>query len=862
MIYFCCEEGRRSLVRQHPSLNGIDYLEVVHREEANVAEQQLKLRVFFVKPPSAALQGRFGADKFANAALVKVTGGQSTLRIAVDWAERVGDRLDVHVTPRGDYARYTLSLVEPNSDTPLLELDPVLSAVDFSFKVECESEFDCRAASECPPTETSSPDLDYLAKDYASFRQLMLDRMSLLAPQWRERNPADLGVALIEVLAYVGDYLSYRQDAVATEAYLGTARRRVSLRRHTRLLDYAMHDGCNARAWVQVRLKPDAPDGVVLASHETSRPRFVTRLSAAPVLAEHEFQRLAAAGRAEVFEPMERAELFPKHNEMFFHTWGDAVCCLPKGATKATLRGHFPNLQPGQVLIFVERVGPKTGEEADADPLRRHAVRLTKVNRLDRNKYLEAKQGHVLPQLTDPLPNPPVTITEIEWSEADALPQPFCLSSRKESGGQLLVDVSVALGNIVLADHGMTLPQPEEMEPVPSPNPVLAPVGSNGCSHCDAPERLTTPPRFCPPLKQRPLTQAAGYDSTRPAAEAFAWEMKDVLPAIQLQDQQGRLWRPKHDLLSSDAFAPEFVAEVESDGQTNIRFGDDENGLAPGEGTLLEAEYRIGNGARGNLGAEALVHLVASVVLVPDGGGNLLPLSPTSFIESVSNPLVAHRGTDPEPMEEVRQNAPAAFRVQQRAVTPDDYAEKAGLHPDVQRAAATLRWTGSWHTIFLTVDRRGGRAVDAAFETDLRAHLERYRLAGHDLEIDGPRYVPIELELRVCVTANYFQSDVVAALETAFDSQQHADGSRGFFHPDNFTFGQPVLLSRIYAAAMRVAGVRHVAVTILRRQGATVGELVPANDVFAIGRLEIARLDNDPNFPDRGVLRFNPVGGR
>jgi hypothetical protein len=45
-------------------------------------------------------------------------------------------------------------------------------------------------------------------------------------------------VALVETLAYVGDHLSYTQDAVATEAYLGTARRRTSLRRHARLLDY------------------------------------------------------------------------------------------------------------------------------------------------------------------------------------------------------------------------------------------------------------------------------------------------------------------------------------------------------------------------------------------------------------------------------------------------------------------------------------------------------------------------------------------------------------------------------------------------------------------------------------------------
>ena len=78
-------------------------------------------------------------------------------------------------------------------------------------------------------------------------------------PEWRERNAADLGIALVEVLAYVGDRLCYAQDAVATEAYLGTARRRASVRRHARLVDYAMHDGANARVWVQVRSTAPAP---------------------------------------------------------------------------------------------------------------------------------------------------------------------------------------------------------------------------------------------------------------------------------------------------------------------------------------------------------------------------------------------------------------------------------------------------------------------------------------------------------------------------------------------------------------------------------------------------------------------------
>ena len=71
-------------------------------------------------------------------------------------------------------------------------------------------------------------EIDYLAKDYASFRRLMLDRMSQTAPGWADRLEADLGVTVVEALSYMADRLSYYQDAVATEAYLGTARRRVT----------------------------------------------------------------------------------------------------------------------------------------------------------------------------------------------------------------------------------------------------------------------------------------------------------------------------------------------------------------------------------------------------------------------------------------------------------------------------------------------------------------------------------------------------------------------------------------------------------------------------------------------------------
>jgi hypothetical protein len=81
----------------------------------------------------------------------------------------------------------------------------------------------------------AAPHIDYLAKDFASFRRLLRDRISALVPGPIEDHPADLGTVLIEALSYAADHISYYQDAVATEAYLGTVRQRISVRRHARL---------------------------------------------------------------------------------------------------------------------------------------------------------------------------------------------------------------------------------------------------------------------------------------------------------------------------------------------------------------------------------------------------------------------------------------------------------------------------------------------------------------------------------------------------------------------------------------------------------------------------------------------------
>jgi hypothetical protein len=837
MKYFCCDKLRRNAITG-TALNGIDFLEVLDRDATVDADRQRFLFVHFVNDIAPAL----------TAENLCIAGGERIQDIvvldAIVGAAPDTNVLTVEVEQPGDFSLYRLSIVTaPDNLEPPGGIDPMLASIEFSFKVECPTDLDCKPRRDCPPATRTAPEIDYLTKDYASFRRLMLDRMAATIPQWKQRNAADLGVTLVELLAYLADHLSYQQDAVATEGYLGTARSRISVRRHARLVDYFIGDGKNARTWAQIEVRTDVLKGNPLdpPAIEVGTP-LTTRLPGEPVALDDNDRLLARADT--VFETVHALEeLYADHVEISFYTWGDERCCLPAGATQATLLGPLPNLSAGQVLIFEEVLGPRSGEKADADPTRRHAVRLIEV--------VDTDSGG--DPLTDPIPGGPA-IVEIRWHDEDRLPFAFCISSRTdpEHGSELVTDVSVARGNVVLVDHGRTIAE-EDLGAVRSP--TLFRARTTGDDRCDLADRDPVQPRFRPVLDERPLTQALGYEAQTvgrdgelywtSARAALHTTLDNVTPEVLLLDSDTEIWEPRRDLLNSDEDAKHFVVETECDGTAVLRFGDDEHGERPNVGIAFSATYRVGNGSAGNIGADALAHIVSTV----------------GEITAVRNPLPATGGVEPESIEDVRKNAPEAFRIQERAVTAADYAEVTERDDDVQRAAATFRWTGSWHTVFVTVDRVGGFDVDTAFETEIRDHIEQYRMAGYDLEVDGPRFVPLDIEMDVCVDPEHFRGDVRNALTEVLSNGTLRNGRLGVFHPDNLTFGQTVNLSPIYAAAHAVQGVESVHISKFQRQGVDdPGPLEKGR--IELDRLEIARLDNDRNFPERGVLTINVGGGK
>ena len=82
------------------------------------------------------------------------------------------------------------------------------------------------------------PQIDYTSKDYTSIKEDLIDLIPSFVPSWTNRDPADFGMALIELFSYMGDILNYYIDRSANEAFIGTASQRDSVLQISRLLGY------------------------------------------------------------------------------------------------------------------------------------------------------------------------------------------------------------------------------------------------------------------------------------------------------------------------------------------------------------------------------------------------------------------------------------------------------------------------------------------------------------------------------------------------------------------------------------------------------------------------------------------------
>jgi hypothetical protein len=820
-------EDRLTKLVEQTALTGIDFIKIVDPEVQTV------LQVYFIIDPED-LDTPFNIVEDFDVTLLRIwapSGGRTVFEPKIElatWEPGADERTVLQITVKepGDHSIYRLHI----DDT---RVDYHFNNVEFSFKQGCPSTLDCKLvpADESCPDDTVDIPLDHTARDFVSIRGDLLDYASQKFPDWTHRSDADVGVMMIEVMAALGDELSYVQDRFVREGKLGELSQRRSLRQLVRLLDYEIHDGLSPRTLLDLRVDPDYEDDALVPA---GTPFWAHRLGESPIrfeVGEGLADRTANGG-----EPV---EFFVHKNwqNLTVHEPDEAKPKLAKGATEMFLVGKVPDdleVPPGYLETGpeywqeTERMLVLSEDPGDGTPPKRHLVRVKIVEHTE-----------------DPLKEGDPNVTRIEWDEAYALPCPMVIANLTVSA------------NIVPATAGEFFQELFSVRGEGTDPGVVDMVEREG--PLDTNTNTRSPVYRCSPSKCETL--------------GLGWlgELRDSTPEIEIQEIEDpdlpnvwdttKRWEWRRTLLDSVRDDRDFTIEdgtwrrirgfrtpdggelVHQDWAANagytVRFGDGEFGQVPADGTVFRVRYRTGPGSAANVNADTIVRLVD-----PIAGGD----PELDFLTAVSNPFAVTSGVDPEPMQRVKFLAPEAFRHDPpRAVRPDDYARIAEQLSWVQKANATFRWTGSWLTVFVAADPKGAYSLTTSQREELEDLLDGVRQVGRDVVVLEPDYVDLDLNVHLCAKPGYYAGHVEAAVLEALS------GTSGFFHPDNFTFATPLRRTRLEAAIQSVEGVASVRQITIRVRDLTRWERFD-KAVFKVGAEQIVRVANDPRHPERGSL--------
>jgi hypothetical protein len=813
-------DRRQLLLAEGATWNGIDYVEV--------AADQTELYVHFLN--AVAVAGTLVGQR-----PVEITGGEVIQSVAVDPIEQAtafsADSegrpiLTLSVAAPGDFSIYQLTI----SSTVL---DPFFTNVAFSFKAGCPTDLDCATPTSTCSESTAEPvTIDYLAKDFSSFTQALSEFSASRYPAWVERSEADLGQVLMEALAAFADELSYLQDRVSAESSIATATQRLSVVHHARLVDYEPAPTTVATTLLQL----DVTGG--------------------PITTPLHCRALAADGGTVDFEvgdgladPLTGAEqtidfaVDPRWNRYLYgsnppgtlnlppYWWDDSEICLPAGATELYVTGHGHGLYPGQQLLL------DTAPSESANPPVREFVTLSKA------------AGHEPQETSDELLG--VEVTRLFLTAPTTLDHDL---SRTAIAGNLVPAVQGLRTTDWFYIPGGAIPPSAGATP---PVPAVVRFGANSTPQEPLPDY-----RYC--LSGSPLawisTNGEDADTTVPAT-----------PEIVLTDQSAAVgptpWLFARWLLDAGAseqaftLTPERYSPVLTSGATTffdydgdegstVRFGDGVFGATPDPGTLFSALYRVGGGVEGNVPADTIVD-VAPDQLQSD------------LVISCTNPFPASGGAAAETLAQVADRAPQRFAAEPlRVVQAADYVAAAQSLPFVQQAGSTFRWTGSWLTVFTSANPSGAEQPSVPQIEELTELLDRLRLAGYESYVLPPRYVSIDLTLVVCAEPSHFASDVEAAVLARLRPGALPGGGYGFFDHSQWSFGQPLEPSALFAAVQSCTGVAGVYAASYRERGVQLewSDLPETPLTFASDQL--LRVEDDPSRPEAGSLTVTVEGGK
>jgi hypothetical protein len=745
------------------------------------------------------------------------------------------------------------------------------------------------------------PQIDYTDKDYASFRQALIDIAPTNLPEWTSRSESDFLMVLIELFAYVGDILSYYGDRVANESFLPTAQLRSSVINIVGLMDYTPAGVSAAQGIEQFTIRSGTGPVIIPAGTQVAVPASIAAnqvvfetqtaltiygaspptltdsfTSAGGALQGYQLRNQYSGSNAvvtvagvnwQVVSSLDANNLLTGDAHSFESSLGGwtqgANCTIAQStvqayagthsmALTATANGTMTALSPavpcvpGQRPMFSAPVRSNTGVSG----------RLFTISFI----YLDINMVQVGTSTGDP----GITPVNTAWTTGHT----FVGSAAPVATAfvQAVVNFSCNTGETEFVDFTGLYPSATAGGPTGQVCTLTQQAGSiwklgfgdniNGAEPT-ATQVITVV--YQPPVTTQSYSgsvaivqgititgeglgqSSGGVDQDFPL---FQNPVIDGTVTVSVDEGSGPVewlfYQHLSDALSSD---PAYTLDTDANGATHVIFGDGVNGRIPVVQAEIFANYRMGGGVIGNVGANSITQQVTSI---PN-------------VSSVTNVSPTAGGAEAETLDHIRRQAPKSLKAIDRAVSPGDFAALALKVPGVAKASDSA---AVYTSVTLYVHPTGGflptsgspnlQSMVAALIPYItnpptgNGYLDTRIMPGVTLTVLPPQFQGVPGYVQTNITATV---GVIPTMAASVVQQAVISALSSLLSFENVDFGSRVALSSVYSAINKVAGVDYAQVQYLWRsdQSAGLGDVVCGlGEMPALGNVTISTIGGIP----------------
>lgn len=280
-------------------------------------------------------------------------------------------------------------------------------------------------------------------------------------------------------------------------------------------------------------------------------------------------------------------------------------------------------------------------------------------------------------------------------------------------------------------------------------------------------------------------------------------------------------WVRVDNFVDSGPSSKHYVLSITNDDEALIQFGDGTLGKIPSKfDSSIYANYRVGGGTQGNVGANKVVVMETNLAVV----------------DSTFNPEGAYEyGQDKETVEEIKVNAPRYSEVKWGALTLQDFADVVLLNFPEVIFANSERDSGDIDSIHIYLLTKDGATVSSTLKAEIDSFFDeneggRKIVGANNIYVEPATMVAKNLTATLIVKDRYSRATVSAQIRACIED---------YFAVGNYPFNKELSLSELAAYVMNpdnaIQGIKSFYFT-----SPTDAVITPtAKQIFSLGTLTI-----------------------